>query len=137
MKNQIHFLLGVVLLLLLTKQALAQTRGIQLSQKVNETETFLKQGNAHSLARYFNESVEISIEGKKQNYSRTQAEYVLKDFFAKNPPMPESFEVYHKGKSGELSYLIAKYASFNGNYRVFIKLKGRNVTIDAMDFIKE
>ncbi len=118
----------------------AQSRGIEVRKEMNEAERFLKQGDAHNLARYFNETVEISIEGKKQNYSRTQAEFVIKDFFSKNPPIPESFESYHRGHSAGLSYSIVKYASSNGNYRVFLKIKtspqGRNI-IDALDFIRE
>lgn len=141
MKN--YFTKAILLLGILIFSAdllLAQSRGIEARKEMNEAEGFLKQGDARNLARYFNETIEINIEGKKQNYSRTQAEFVVKDFFSKNPPIPESFESYHRGQSAGLSYSIVKYASSNGNYRVFLKIKtspqGRNI-IDALDFIRE
>ncbi|WP_448528087.1 DUF4783 domain-containing protein [Raineya sp.] len=141
MKN--YFVKAIVLLGILIFSAdmlFAQSRGIEARKEMNEAESFLKQGDARNLARYFNETIEINIEGKKQNYSRTQAEFVVKDFFSKNPPIPESFESYHRGQSAGLSYSIVKYASSNGNYRVFLKIKtspqGRNI-IDALDFIRE
>lgn len=141
MKN--YFVKAILLLGILIFSAdllLAQSRGIEARKEMNEAEGFLKQGDARNLARYFNETIEINIEGKKQNYSRTQAEFVIKDFFSKNPPIPESFESYHRGQSAGLSYSIVKYASSNGNYRVFLKVKtspqGRNI-IDALDFIRE
>ncbi|MCS6794441.1 MAG: DUF4783 domain-containing protein [Raineya sp.] len=131
---------GILIIGTLTLQAQVQRGGAEVRKDMNEAESYLKHGDARNLARFFNETIEINIEGKKQNYSRTQAEFVIKDFFSKNPPIPESFESYHKGQSAGLSYSIMKYASSNGNYRVFLKIKstpqGRNI-IDAIDFTRE
>ena len=43
----------------------------------------LKSGNANLLSRFFDNRVDISLPDKSDNYSRSQAEMVMKDFFSK------------------------------------------------------
>ncbi len=108
------------------------------STTVSEAEAAIRVGSAKELSRYFSESVEISFDGKKSNYSRTQGEYVMRDFFSKNEP--QTTESYHKGSSGKkLNYAILKYTSKIGNYRIFIKIKQHQnrYLIDAIDLTKE
>ena len=108
------------------------------STTVSEAETAIRVGSAKELSKYFSESVEISFDGKKSNYSRTQGEYVMRDFFSKNEP--QTTESYHKGSSGKkLNYAILKYTSKTGNYRIFIKIKQHQsrYLIDAIDLTKE
>jgi Domain of unknown function (DUF4783) len=100
-----------------------------------------KQGNAHEVARYFNDFVEISIDGEKGNYSKTQAEFVLRDFFKKNNPL--DFQKIHQGSSKEgLTFMIGKYTSTGStgsSYRVYIvvkQFKGAYL-VDTIDFSKE
>jgi hypothetical protein len=109
--------------------------------EISEAESYIRQGNSKKLSKYFNETVELNFDGKKQNYSRNQAEFVMKDFFSKNPPQLDGFENYHRGNNSGVSYSIIKYASQNGAYRVVLKVKthqGKHL-VDAMDFtlIKE
>jgi Domain of unknown function (DUF4783) len=107
---------------------------------LDSAEEAIKNGNAKTLSLYFSESVEISFDGKKQNYSRTQAEFVMKDFFSKNPSIPNSFEKFHTGNSSKnLGYSILKYSSQTGSYQVFLKIKqhqGRYL-IDALNLTQE
>jgi len=58
----------------------------------------LKTGNASQIARYFDNTVEITLPAKSNSYSKSQAEMILRDFFANNPV--KSFEVLHKGDNG-------------------------------------
>ena len=105
---------------------------------VSEAEAAIRIGSAKELSKYFSESVEISFDGKKSNYSRTQGEYVMRDFFSKNEP--QMTESYHKGSSGKkLNYAILKYTSKIGNYRIFIKIKQHQnrYLIDSIDLTKE
>jgi hypothetical protein len=98
----------------------------------------LKEGNARGIAQYLNDMVEISIDGEKGNYSKTQAEFVLKDFFKKNPP--SDYQKIHQGASKEgLNYMIGKYVCPEGSYRVYIVVKQfkGNYLIDTIDFSKE
>ncbi len=98
----------------------------------------LKEGDSKEIARFLNDIVEISIAGEKGSYSKTQAEFVLKDFFKKHPP--SDFQKIHQGSSKEgLNYMIGKYTCSDGSFRVYIVIKQfkGSYLIDTMDFSKE
>jgi hypothetical protein len=98
----------------------------------------LKVGNSKEMARNLNDIVEISISGEKGSYSKTQAEFVLKDFFKKNPP--SGYQKIHQGASKEgLNYMIGEYTCPDGIYRVYIVVKQfkGNYLVDTIDFSKE
>ena len=58
----------------------------------------LKSGNATLLSRFFDSRVDIILPEKSDNYSRSQAEMILKDFFSNNGGV-KSFEVKHRGEN--------------------------------------
>jgi hypothetical protein len=110
------------------------------NKEISEAEAYIRKGDSQNLSKYFGNTVELNFDGKKQNYSRNQAEFVMKDFFSKNPPRPDGFESYHRGQPNtNLSFSIVKYDSKNGAFRVFMKLKNQQgkYFIDALDFIRE
>jgi len=110
----------------------------QGEEALNGVKAGIKAGSAKEVARYFNNSVEIGLNGDKASYSQAQAEFVLKDFFAKTPPA--GFEFLHQGSSNEgQKYAIGKYTAKSGSYRVFIVVKqaGSAYKIDTIDFTKE
>ncbi len=124
--------LFVVNMLLFSYLSLAQ------EDVMTNVKALLKEGNAKEIAQYLNDIVEISIDGEKGNYSKTQAEFVLKDFFKKNPP--SDYQKVHQGASKEgLNYMIGKYVCSEGSYRVYIVVKQfkGNYLIDTIDFSKE
>ncbi len=84
----------------------------------------LKTGNATQLAKFFDNSVEVSMPDKSNNYSKSQAEMVLKDFFSINNV--KGFEVIHKGQNGGSQYCIGTLQTISGSYRttIFMKRKG-------------
>jgi hypothetical protein len=98
----------------------------------------IKNGNAKALSTNFNETVEISFDGQKQSYSKTQAEFVVRDFFKKYPVT--DFEYLHQGSSKEgLKYIIGKYKHAGGSFRVYMlikQFKGKYL-IDTLDFSAE
>ncbi|MEN7547676.1 DUF4783 domain-containing protein [Rapidithrix thailandica] len=97
--------------------------------------TAIKQGNAKNLSSYFNELVELNFDDEKSSYSKTQAEFVLKEFFKKYPA--KDFRYIHKGASKEgLLYAIGKYTYEGGSFRVYILVKQMNgkYIIDTIDF---
>jgi hypothetical protein len=98
----------------------------------------LRSGSSRELSQYLALTVEVGFDGDKKSYNATQAEIVVKDFFAKNTP--SSFEFIHQGKSQEgIQYAIGRYTGRNGVYRVFVKLKPTKGApqIDTLDFTKE
>ena len=121
-------------LLLSTSFAFGQTQ----ADVVNNVKASLKAGSSKELVRYFNEIVSLNVDGEKSNYSKTQAEIIMKDFFTANPP--SSFEYIHQGNSKEgLLYTIGQYTHPNGTYRVYMLLKSFNgkYLVDTLDLTKE
>ncbi len=108
------------------------------SSVINNVRAALKTGSSKELVKSFNISVELNFDGEKSNYSRTQAEFVLKDFFKKYPP--SDFEYIHQGASQQgLTYVIGKYSFEGGSYRVLIYIKKINsdYLVDLIDFSRE
>ena len=76
------------------------------SEVINNVRSAIKAGSSKELSKYLSEMVSLKIEGVQSNYSKTQAEYVLKDFFGKY--RPSDFQYVHQGASeGGLKYAIA------------------------------
>lgn len=90
---------------------------------IDEVITGMKNGDAKEIARFFDNTIEITMPGKSNSYSKNQAEIVLKDFFATNGV--KSFEVLHKGENGGSQYCIGTLVTKNGSFRttVFMKQK--------------
>lgn len=98
----------------------------------------LRNGSSRELSQYLAPTVEVGFDGDKQGYNSTQAEIVIKDFFAKNAPT--GFDFIHQGESKEgIQYAIGRYTGRSGVYRVFVKLKPSKGApqIDTLDFTKE
>ena len=94
----------------------------------------LKTGNASVVARYFDNTVEITLPEKSNSYSRSQAEMILKDFFANNPV--KGFDIIHKGENAGSQYCIGTLFTKSGTFRttVFMKLKGDKQTLQEIRF---
>ena len=125
---------ALVFVWLLFSAAAAQAQGDAFGSVSNA----LRNSSSRELSQYFGPTVEISIDGDRQSYSATQAEFVMKDFFSKTSPA--NFEIVHQGASpGGIPYAVGKYRSKAGSYRVFVKMKSTNgaLRIDNMEFTKE
>jgi len=94
----------------------------------------MKSGNATTVAKYFDNSVEISMPSKSNSYSKSQAELVLKDFFASNSV--KSFDIIHKGENAGSQYCIGTLQTKNGTYRttIFMKQKGDRQVLQELRF---
>lgn len=113
--------------------------GLQTSDGVMKNiESAMKAGNAKELVKYFNETVELKIDGGSANYSRNQAEVVLRKFFQKNPS--RGFFYIHNGSSPEgLKYAIGQYTTQGTRYRMVLFLKSNNgsFVIDTLRITKD
>jgi len=80
-------------------------------------------GNAKSLSSYFTGNIDLGVEDNEDVYSRTQAEMILKNFFAKN--VPSNFTIIHKGSSTmKVAYRIGTLKTKNGKeFRVTFNMK--------------
>lgn len=108
------------------------------SDVISNVRAALKTGSSKELTQYFHDNVEMIIDGQPSDYSRTQAEFVLKDFFKKYPPI--DFQYIHQGASKEgIKYAIGKYTFNNGSFRVLLRAKefSNGYQIYSLDFTKE
>lgn len=95
----------------------------------------LRSGNAEQLAKYFDTRVDISLPGKSDNYSRAQAEMIIRDFFSTNAV--RSFQVKHTGENKDGSqYCTGTLETKNGKYRaiLFMKQKGNKQVLQQLSF---
>ena len=97
----------------------------------------LKTGNASQIAKYFDNTVDITLPQKSNSYSKSQAEMILKDFFNNNPV--RTFTVKHKGDNAGSEYCIGQLITKNGVYRttVFMKQKGDKQFLQEIRFENE
>ncbi len=114
-------------------RAFSQTDGI-----IDQVKESIKAGSAKELSKYFNQAVDVTIEGKPENFSKAQAEFVLRDFFKAHPP--SEFNIIHQGSSkGGQPFAIGQYKSGSETYRVWMKIKttGKEQLIQEISFVKE
>lgn len=101
----------------------------------------MKAGSAKELAVFLNKTVEMRIEGKSSNYSRNQAEAILRDFFTEYPVSDFTYTVnFKRGTSSEsLKYTIGLYTHEKGAFRVVMLIKkiGEVYLIDTLNFAAE
>jgi hypothetical protein len=101
---------------------------------IDEVVNALKKGDAAQIARYFDNTVEITMPDKSNNYSKNQAEIVLRDFFTTN--VVKNFEVNHKGENGGSQFCIGTLVTKNGSFRttVFMKQKSDKQLLQEIRF---
>lgn len=134
--KKIKYIAAVILVLIMT--GLHSMPAAAQGEVLTNAKSAIRIGSSKDLSRYFNSTVELGFEGNKSNYSQTQAEFVLKDFFNRTPAT--NFDYIHQGASREgLRYAIGKYSHHSGSYRVVIYVKQfkGNFVIDMIDFTRE
>jgi hypothetical protein len=108
------------------------------SQNNQDIITAIQKGDYQKLSKKFNTTVDLQIGDTDGNYSKTQAEQILKNFFKKYPP--KSFKTIHEGSSKNNSeYIIGSYVSDKKSFRVYILLKKFNskMQIHILQFEEE
>lgn len=103
---------------------------IAQSSNLDEVIGALKDGKASELGKYLDDTVELTLPEKSNNYSKAQAVLVLKDFFDNNEV--KTFEVKHKGDQNGGQYCVGTLQTKSGNYRTTVFMKVR----DNKDYVK-
>ena len=104
---------------------------------ISKVRDAIKTGSSKEISQLLNQTVDMTIQGTMKNYSKAQAEIVLKDFFKKYPP--SSFTIKHQGSSkGGLLYAIGVYISDSSSFDVWIRVKkfGDSYLIQEVSFTK-
>ena len=106
----------------LTLQVFASQGQSDVIYQVRET---IKAGSSKELSKYLFQTVDVTIEGKVQSYSKAQAEFIFRDFFRQHPP--SEFNIIHQGSSkGGQPFAIGQYKSADETFRVFMKIRSVN-----------
>ena len=130
MKNYLWLALLTCTFLLTSFKPAAYGTGMEIEDIVGA----LKAGNANQLSRYFDIRVDITLPDKSDNYSRAQAEMIIRDFFTNNNV--RNFEMKYRGENNGAKYCIGTLKTRNGDYRtkLFMKQKDNKQVLQEIAF---
>ena len=105
-----------------------------LTYSIDDVVSAMRSGSSTQVSKFFDNNVEISTPQKSNNYSKSQAELVLRDFFQSNPVT--GFEIIHKGQNAGSQYCIGTLQTKNGTYRttIFMKQRGEAQVLQELRF---
>lgn len=122
------YLRAILLVAVFSSAGTSFAQGDVIAQ-VKET---IKAGSAKELSRYFHQTVDVTLTEGTRSYSRTQAEFVFRDFFKQHPPV--EFNIIHQGTSkGGQTFGIGQYKTETETYRVYMKIK----TVENQQLVHE
>ena len=109
----------------------------QNKNDLSEIATIIRSGNASQIAKFMDNSIEITIGESQKLYSKAQAEQVLERFFDKNNP--KQFNLIHKSnvKEGKSKYGIGELiTTSNKKFRTYfyVVLKNEKFLIRELNF---
>jgi hypothetical protein len=123
----IHFLLLATTFVLLNQVNEVQAQTSQSMPDVIENiRVSIKMANSKELTAFMSDMVEIQLPDQdRNNYSKTQAEFVMRDFMKKYPPT--NFTYIHKVlDKDDFKFTIGEYTYAGGAMRVTMVLKPVN-----------
>ena len=126
MKKTVTFLLAI--------SAVVFSSFIQQSSTIDYVIGALRSGNSTELSKYFDDNVELTLPDKSDNYSKAQAQLIVKDFFDNNGV--KGFDLKHKGDSPGGHFCIGTLQTNSGNFRtnVFMKEKSGKEVVKEIRF---
>lgn len=92
----------------------------------------IKRSDATSLSVFFDNTVDITLPGKSNSYSKSQAQMVLRDFFSANAV--RGFEIVYRNESSKAQHCVGNLRTGNTVYRatIFLKVKGSKATLQEL-----
>ena len=121
------YLLQITILFLLTVLT------VSFTQK-DDIVAALKTGNVEKMSKYFDNTIDVTVPGKSNSFSKGQAELVIKDFFNLNKV--KNFELQHSGSNPSSNFIIGTLTTAGGSYRttVYMRTKGDKQLIQGVEF---
>ncbi|SMD42013.1 protein of unknown function [Aquiflexum balticum DSM 16537] len=135
--NFMKSLVALISLSLLFFVPSGATNRTETNLNLTELSVYFKTGSSKDLARYFDHAINLNINGQQGDYSKNQAEFILKDFFIKYPP--DDFKVLHQGENrGPTMFFVGSYMTDSNQFRILIKgtNKGDLIKIFSLEIIK-
>lgn len=82
---------------------------------------YFRSSGSREIAAYFSPLIEMNILSDESEYSKAQAELILRDFFQRNKPV--SVRVIHRLSSNpNFRFAVLSYQTDNDRYRVSISM---------------
>lgn len=125
-----YLFFGIVYLTVVPSTATAQ--GLE-----NITQS-LHTGSSKSLGKYLQDNVTLNINNTLSDYSKNQAEQILRDFFRKNPP--KEFKVLHQDEPADTNwFIIGQYHTEQAVYHVLVKglKQEEKLVVSTIEFTKQ
>ena len=95
------------------------------AQTLEDVVNNIRSNNVAGVIKCFDNFVTITLNNNQSVYSKTQAEQVVKDFFAKNPV--KDFTVAQSGTSSATSkFAIGTLSTANGPFRLYVLMKQKD-----------
>lgn len=108
----------IFIVLLISRPASAQ----DASDVVTGITEAFKEGDSRKLSAYFGTTLVMELPGKSGSYSKSQAQMIMRDFFAGNTP--EKFAVDHQGNNRDGSqFLIGRFDTRKMRFRIYLIMK--------------
>ncbi|MEO5941799.1 MAG: DUF4783 domain-containing protein [Ferruginibacter sp.] len=119
---------------LLISSVFALLMSFTIVSGINEVIGALKAGNASEIAKYFDNTVEITLPEKSNSYSKGQGELILRDFF--NTNAVKGFTIIHQGENAGSQYCIGTLITKSGSFRttIYMKQKGDKQIVQEIRF---
>ncbi|MFM7767710.1 MAG: DUF4783 domain-containing protein [Bacteroidota bacterium] len=99
----------------------------------------IRSGEAKAITRFCGNTINLTIINQEDQYSKAQAEQVLRDFFLKNTP--RSFNIIHKGvsKEGAKFAIGTMNTAQGGSFRVYfyVRMTTAGESLQEIRFEKE
>ena len=93
----------------------------QAQEAMDELKASFGVGNVGGIVRFCGNNISLNIVGSQANYSRSQAEMILRDFFNKNAP--KKFDIEHTGSSANMKFSIGTLYTSTGNYKTYFSVR--------------
>ena len=85
----------------------------------------LENGEAKSVGKYFNSSVELILPSNQGVYGKAQAEQILKNFFEGNSPGNFKYKHLQTINKENTQFYIGQLYTGKGIYRIYVYIKDR------------
>ncbi len=97
---------------------------------------YLERGDAESLSAWFDDSLEISIDGVANDSSRKQATQILTNFFT--TVHPTSFTIQHAASKSNMKYALGVLQEGKSSYSVtiFVSFKDNGYRVQQLKLEK-
>ena len=106
---------------------------------ISKTKERIAAGDSKGLSQYFASQVDISLNGDKSAYSKSQGEMVIRNFFRKN--QPKSFAYIHQGSSrGAMKYVVGRLkttANISFRMQILFKESSGGYVIESLQINEE